>query len=97
MNVLGSYRGSNFKVTPIVDKTGVGSAWLKLLLAVNEAYTVTNCSRNTGCVHQSFVFDSRQGQKCPLLQSVKIGAGAQAASYTKLAGVCFPVSKAAGA
>jgi len=50
-----------------VDKTGVRSAWLKVLLAVNEAHKVTNCSRNTGCAHQSFVFDSRQGQECPLL------------------------------
>lgn len=95
--MLGRFHGSNFKVTPIVDKTGVGCAWLKVLLPVNEAYTVTDCSRNTGCVHQSFVFDSRQGQQCPLLQSVQIGSGVQAASYSKVAGFCFPGSKAAGA
>jgi hypothetical protein len=97
LNVLGRYHGSYFKVTPIVDKTGVGSAWLKVRLAVNEAYRFTNCSRNTGCVHQSFVFDSRQGHEFPLLQRVQIASGTQAASYAKVAGVCFPSRKAAGA
>jgi len=82
---------------PIVYKTGVGSAWLKVLLAVNEAHTVTNCSRTTGSVLESFVFGSRQGQGCPVLQSAQIGSGAQAASYSKVAGVCFPGSKAARA
>jgi hypothetical protein len=91
--VLGRFLGSNFKVTPMVERIDVGVRGLKVLLAINEAYTLTNCSRNTGCVQQSFLFDSRQGLGSPLLKSVQIGSGVQAASYPRVAGVCFPVIK----
>jgi hypothetical protein len=92
MNVLGSFPGSNFKVTPIVERTAVGVRGLKVLWLLTK-HTRLQIAAETLAVFNK-VFDSGLGS--PLLKSVQIGSGVQAASYSRVAGVCFPVIKQPG-